>query len=255
MTQEVAIISVVRDPRMYERCVSANPFCSDCRLVTLDNRDANLPVTVLYNKAICNLLKEGFNGWMVFCHEDWQAGTRLADAFAGLGEDSLYGVVGVDVESWPKADLMVVKGSIWQGSKDGGSSFFFSGRDAEGKVGTFDCQCLIVHSSLFSDRELRFDENLRFDMYVEDFCAAAAERYGINSYVIPLKCTHWSKGSISGGFRESMDYVRDKYAGAKYRYASIAGHKNCFGARAGKRLLKWKDKPWNAFVRFLYDIG
>ena len=44
------------------------------------------------------------------------------------------------------------------------------------KVQTFDCQCLIIHSSLINRYKLRFDENLTFDLYVEDFCANANEK-------------------------------------------------------------------------------
>lgn len=254
MGRDVAIISVVRDFSMYERCISGNQYCSGCRLVSLDNREDNRPVPVLYNSAIRQLLEEGFVGWMVFCHEDWQAESNIASALENLDKGSLYGVIGVDVERYRSADLMVIKGSISQGTKDFASRKQVSGRDAEGPVGTFDCQCLMVHSSLFSKFTLLFDEHLQFDMYVEDFCAAAFEKYGLRSYVIPFACTHWSGGHISGGFKMSLAYVREKYSGANNRYASIAGHGNWFGKGEGRRLLKFKDTFLNAAIRSLYGI-
>ena len=249
------VVSVVRDFGMYDRCVRNNPNLDGCELVPVDNTVENKAVTVCYNAALEDVVSKGGEGrWIVFCHEDWEVRENLAEALDGLDRNFLYGAIGVQVERYGRADVMVVRGRVVQPFGKGDGMAMVQGRDRDGEVGTFDCQCLIVHSSLLSRCGLRFDEKLLFDMYVEDFCAMAAERYGIRSRILPVECVHWSRGRISANFRQSVRYVRDKYAEASGRYASIAGHLNCFGADAGKRIFKWKDDVLTRMRRFFYGI-
>ena len=237
MTAPVWVISVVRDWEMYKRCVADNPFLQGCARVPYDNSRENLSVSVRYNR----FLQEGAaEGWIVFCHEDWEVLEPLAEAVSRLDPEKIYGVIGVSLEEGRWRDLLVIKGAVQQCGKDGGDPKEIRGRDASGRVDTVDCQCLIVHSSLVARLGLRFDERFAFDMYAEDFCVAAFEQADVVTEVFPLACRHHSGGHTSRGFRPALRLVRAKYRTAKKRYASIVGHHSTFGGRGCKPVRKWR---------------
>ena len=83
--------------------------------------------------------------------------------------------------------------------------------DSPVEVETFDCCCLIVHSSLVKKHKLRFDENLAFDLYVEDFCATARVKHGIRSFVQPVKCCHHSGSRPTERLYRHLPYLKEKY--------------------------------------------
>lgn len=113
-------------------------------------------------------------------------------------------------------------GCIRESQKDGSEQIIrgepiFSPQE----VDTFDCQCLIVHSCLIKEYNLRFDENLTFDLYGEELSIGARENYGIRSCVVPLACQHYSRGRLSQRFTDGIEYLNRKYAGAKRVYANV----------------------------------
>ena len=222
----VYMVSVVRDYEMYGHCVLDNPYCRDFRKIPIDNLKENLPVSVRYNAFLDSF--DG-DGWIVFCHEDWELLAPLEPILEKLDRKRLYGPIGAMIKEERKADFIYLCGSVSQSDKNGKHRSKVKGIYPEGEVGTFDCQCLIVHSSLVREKGLRFDPNLRFDMYVEDFCAAARESHGIESYALDLPCNHYSKGVIGPGFLGALEYVQGKYAGAKARYSTTVGRRNTFG--------------------------
>lgn len=224
----VTVVSVVRDYQMYERCVRGNANLSGCRLVDYDNNVENLSVTKRYNDFIDSLGPED-DSWIVFCHEDWQALENLAGAVKDFDKKIIYGPVGVFVRDGRRSDLIVGTGSIMECDKDGGNPRRLAMVCRKGRVDTLDCQCVIVHSSLLAGYELRFDENLKFDMYAEDFCANAFVKCGIQTRVEEIRCMHWSRGVISASFDQALEYVRAKYAKSPKRMATIVGYKNDFG--------------------------
>lgn len=110
-------------------------------------------------------------------------------------------------------------------------------------VETFDCQCLIVHSALVQKHHLRFDENLTFDLYAEDFCIAAHEKADIPSRILPLVARHWSGGSVQPRYYTQEAYLNQKYPNACYTGTSswIIGGNPTFGRRLtvlAKKLLR-----------------
>ena len=236
MEQEIVIVSVVRDFGMYETCVRDNPCLAGCRLVCIDNREQNRPVPVCYNE----FLSSDSSGWLVFCHEDWQVLEPLQPVLERLDPAHIYGPIGVFIEERPFCDHLLVRGTVRQSGKDGVNPVLVRGLEPEGRVDTLDCQCLIVHASLVARAGLRFDERFAFDMYVEDFCAAAFEKAGILTYAIPLDCLHRSAGRIARPFRQALRYVREKYPVSRKRYATIVGHLNTFGRHPHKPVRKIK---------------
>lgn len=245
----VSVVSVVRDKDMYSRCVKDNHFLEGCRIVAVDNRSENLPVTRRYNDYLDALDRDE---WIVFCHEDWEALEPLLPLVEGLDPSYLYGPIGVFVEEKTREDVMIVRGGILQSRKNGCRLSTIRGKDPEGRVDTFDCQCLIVHSSLVRMHHLRFDEHLCFDMYVEDFCVSAYEEAGIESRAVSISCHHHSEGSIAETFREALGYVRRKWAVSRKRYATIVGHLNTFGGDPSRRVYKWKRIP---FIMWRYRFS
>lgn len=177
----------------------------------IDNREDNAGIPVGYNKFL-NSRSATEDAWYVFCHEDWQPEEPLLNRFDGLDRESLWGVVGASTRirfgfyhQW----LMV--GSVEECQKDGSGLRTIGTVVPEGSlVETFDCQCLIVHSSLVRKCGLRFDENLTFDLYAEEFCMAA-HRLGIASRIVPLKARHWSQGCVQPRYFEQERYVDRKY--------------------------------------------
>lgn len=225
---------------MYRRCVSGNPFLEGCRIVTIDNRAENLPVTARYNSYLDSLDEDE---WTVFCHEDWEVLEPLKPLVEKLDPAYIYGPIGVFVEERRGSDVIVMRGSVIQSTKNGRKQITICGKDPEGRVDSFDCQCMIVHSSLVRKYGLRFDPQLGFDMYVEDFCVSAYEKAGIESRAVRILCHHHSAGSISASFLGSLEYVRRKWAVSKKRYATIVGHLNTFGGDSHKKVYKWKRIP------------
>ena len=238
MIGKIYMVSVVRDYGMYSRCVLDNPFCRSLSIVTLDNREENLGIPFRYNRFLDSVEEDG---WIVFCHEDWMLECDISSVLDGLDKNCLYGPVGVFVEEGGRRDFIFMHGEVRHCSKEGESPRTVYGIETSARVDCFDCQCLIVHSSLVKRYGLRFDQNLLFDMYVEDFCVNAFEKYGVISRTVKIGCTHFSRGSINARFHSSLDYVREKYKGGKKRYATIVGRHNTFGRNIDKPVSKYRD--------------
>lgn len=239
---EVIVASVVRNRAMYERCVACNPFFDGCSLVVLDNSVENLSVTRRYNDFLNSDACAG-DCWIVLCHEDWEPLQNVRDRIRDLDRNCLYGTIGSYVEELPRVDVIMNMGYVKQTAKDSEKQIEIVGKEIEARVDTFDCQCIIMHSSLVGRYGLRFDEKLSFDMYVEEFCIRAYEQYGIESRTIMLDACHHSSGKLSKSFFTSLDYVRAKYSVTKKRYSTIVGHNNVIGGTKGKRVFKWKRTP------------
>ena len=60
MSEKIYLVSVVRDYAMYQKCILANPHCQSLSIVTLDNREENLPIPVLYNRFIDSIEEDGW---------------------------------------------------------------------------------------------------------------------------------------------------------------------------------------------------
>lgn len=246
METPVRLISVVRDFQMYQRCIQDNPWCAGMEKTVLDNRRDNRYITVLYNEVLAECADDE---WLVFCHEDWHPDCDLRPLLAPLDRDRLYGPIGVYVEEGRLADFIHIMGHVRHCRKDGTAVRMVKGIRAEGRVDSFDCQCIILHSSLVKRYGLRFDERLSFDMYVEDFCVGAYLRYGIESHTLDIPCTHYSKGNLCDRFYQSLAYLQEKYADAPKRFGTIVGRKNSFGANTGKRMHHYRN-TLTAMIRY-----
>jgi len=232
----VVLVSVVRNYEMYRKCILDNPYTKGCEIVTFDNNVENLSITRRYNSYLESISPDD-DKWIVLCHEDWMPLCDVSKIFDKYDRNCIYGPIGVKLEAKRKYDFIFMKGRVFQTKKDGSKCITLTGKELEGLVDTFDCQCIAFHSSLLRERKLRFDENLQFDMYVEDFCIQAFERFGIKSYTINLPCQHYSYGDCNGTFRSALKYIRQKYESSPRRYATIVGHKNTFGGDQSRTVM------------------
>ena len=226
-SEKIFCVSAVRDFAMYRQCIADNPLCAGWELHPFDNRTDNLGIPAIYNRFIDSLSEEG---WVVFCHEDWMVQSELQAVLQGKAKDRLYGPIGVAYEEGRKADFVSLIGAVNESRKDGSHRKQLRGVHRRGIASTFDCMCVIAHSSLLRKEGLRFDELLLFDMYVEDFCCAAKESFGVVSEILPIESQHFSEGVTGQRFQDALSYVREKYSGARGRYATTVGYLNVWGA-------------------------
>ena len=246
MINNIYCISVVRDHAMYDKCIRNNPFCRQMSLTAIDNTSENKGIPTRYNEFLEHFDGEG---WIIFCHEDWQLDEDILPFLENADTKRLYGPIGSFVKECKHSDFIVTKGRTIQGTKDFSSERMIKIGPREGRVDTFDCQCLIVHHSLIRQYGLRFDERLSFDLYVEDFCVNAYDRYGIESYVLPILCHHYSLGSITDRFHASLEYLREKYRESRKRYSSTVGRHSTFGRNPEKPVYNLRNQP-GSIIRY-----
>lgn len=213
------VISVVRNFDMYNRLIQSNKhYGNNVEFVAFDNNKENKNISIWYNHFLKNY-DYSKDDWFIFCHEDWELKDDLSSKLLNLDKNCLYGPIGMTLGKCYKRSIM--SGCIIQSDKEGNSSFILGKRsNFEENVGTFDCQCLIVHSSLIKKYNLKFDENLSFDLYVEDFCINSQEKYNICSKILPFECQHYSHGKITNRFFENLKYLRKKYKNTNKIYCS-----------------------------------
>ena len=197
---------------MYDRLVRNNPKNAGDEFVCFDNRKENVGVAERYNSFLDSYDYES-PAWFVFCHEDWETKEDLTEKLGGLAYDHLYGPIGATTIVTAKTVYHYTRGFCRQSDRDGRRPTRCKGLYPKGRVDTFDCPCLIVHSSTILQHRLRFDPAFTFDLYVEDFCINAYEKYGITSEILPLDCQHWSYGSVSERFRELKAILDSKCSG------------------------------------------
>jgi len=238
MSERIYMVSVVRDEAMYEKCIGSNPYCRDAEKVILDNRTENLPIPERYNRFLDSFTGDG---WVVFCHEDWMPLEPLE--LEHLDRNCLWGPIGAILEVCEHTDFIHISGEIQQCRKDGRMLRRNKGTWKDGRTDTFDCQCIIVHSSLLREKELRFDNRLLFDLYAEDFCAQAWQK-GVPSRIFPVKCRHYSGGTIGERFWKGLSYLREKYRDCPKRFPTPVGRRNSFGGDQAKPILNYRRTPW-----------
>lgn len=228
----LAVITVVRNYEMYNRFIKKNNRFQSALFYDLDNTAENKNISVRYNEFL-NQYDYSKEAWFVFCHEDWQLNGDIVSKLENLDKKSLYGPIGTIFLPQKERFLLRSLGGVRNSDKEGKNIRFYGRSCQDGTVvDTFDCQCLLVHSGLIEKYLLRFDEKLRFDLYVEDFCAMAKEQYGIVSRIINLKCRHYSYGSIEERFYNDFEYLQDKYQDARFSYSNGLVTKE-FGKKLG----------------------
>ena len=212
MAMNIVDICVSRDAGLYAKCIAGNRHIKCFAHVKLDNCQKNEPIPVCYNRFLdeYDYSKES---WFVFCHEDFEFQEDIISLLEQFDKNSLHGVVGAARRGFAGFGMQVIYGNMTEINRDGRGEAWNPGKKVSRavEVEAFDCCCLIVHSSLVEMHRLRFDENLLFDLYVEDFCAFARVKHGIRSYVHPVKCRHHSGSKATDRLLRHLPYLKEKY--------------------------------------------
>ncbi len=215
--EKITIVSVARDFAMYGKCLAANPCVAGCRRVVIDNSSKNEPIPVLYNRFLekYDYLEDS---WFVFCHEDFEPQVDLRQVTRHLSHDAIWGPIGAKtIVRWCGWCTWVGVGHITMANKDGTDATRAGVMHSPQElVETLDCCCMMVHSSLVNRFGLRFDDKLSFDLYVEDFCIAAKELYGIASMAVDFPCTHYSKAAPQKRYEVQHRYLNHKWKDVSY---------------------------------------
>lgn len=219
--QRLIYVTVVRDFTFYDRFFINNPSVNEHTLYPIDNRADNLYITTRYNQFLDSYDYES-EAWFIFCHEDFEVRKEIASLLSGLDKKTLYGPVGCRLVITKKTlfgnrTKSLYLGQVLCSDKDGANEFYEGQKiAAPERVDTVDCMCLIVHSSMVKETGLRFDENLSFDLYAEDFCIRAVREFDVPTYAVQLDCHHWSKGNFCERFYKQLIYLNKKYPDASY---------------------------------------
>ncbi|MFA5521069.1 MAG: glycosyltransferase family 2 protein [Castellaniella sp.] len=220
--QDINLVVVYLNDDMVRRFFRTNPNVQDCRLVAVDNRPTNRGLPEIYNEIIAQPREE--DCWFFFVHEDFQITSPLAD-IRRLNPQCVYGTFGVKIEN----GIPIGYGRHTCSNKDGSAPMEVGLPIQEPtEVDTLDCQSILVHSSLLNAHPgLRFDENLSFDLYTEDFCISARINFGLRVCVFPLKVQHHSFGKITERY-----YIGLEHLARKYPDVAVAGSCSFIGGRA-----------------------
>jgi hypothetical protein len=212
MNTDVTLISVVRDKAMYDNCITSNSCVNQYTLIAIDNTTENKGIPARYNNFL-SVYDYAKPTWFVFCHEDFEFKEDIGALLSTSDPHYLYGPIGAITKVYLKLlYLWQPCGSIIESNKDGTNLHSIGAAVADRTpVETFDCACLIVHSDLVKTNNLRFDENLSFDLYIEDFCIVAHEKHRIRSLILNFDCRHWSGGKVTQRFYDQLSYLNKKH--------------------------------------------
>lgn len=205
----IVFITVTRDHTLYRRLFKTIDSKS-CQ--TFDNTHSNAPIPKRYNEFL-----DGYDyskpSWFVFCHEDFEFQESIEPLLQELPADALYGPIGCARKGIFPFRHQAFLGQLTEQNRDGTGKPWQVGQPVPvlTPVETFDCCCLIVHSTLIEEHHLRFDEELAFDLYVEDFCAMAKVKHGIQSRILPFKATHHSGSKPTERLYRHLPYLATKY--------------------------------------------
>lgn len=222
--ETASFISVVNNYDIYRTCVLQNKHIMDnpyISCIDLDNTADNKFVSVAYNQLVDSYDLNN-DTWFIFCHNDWEIKEDIITKLSTLDKNKIYGPIGaVLYETNDNHFFNEICGECYEKKRDGTNERLVKCKTIETgvNVDTLGCQCLIIHSSIVRKYNLRFDENLEFDLYVEDFCLNAKVNYNIETNILHLNCCHWSQlEDIKNrpSYARMIKYLNTKYSNYKF---------------------------------------
>ncbi len=217
----VNFITVVNNWQMYDKLIKENLFIKDRSDITTNvynNVEENKFISVRYNEFL-NSFDYSEESWLIFCHNDWELLEDIMPILFELDKGCIYGPSGSKLYKEGDKYTGHLIGICSEKTKTGEGFRKISIVEDNMEVDTLDCQCVIVHSSLVEQYSLRFDENLEWDLYVEDFCINAKEKYNIIINAIVFDCCHWSnvfKDGVPNSYYKTLEYINKKYQNSVY---------------------------------------
>ena len=232
------IVTVVNNVEQYNQLIVNNVFLKNCKKNSFDNSAENIAITKRYNSYIDESMPD--DAWIVFCHQDFEFKEDILPKLNTLDNDCIYGPIGaaskkkfcfylrMDWEHFKKMRVGFSNRSEFVGEigelKKGKISKTGNKIDGIKIVDTLDCCCIIVHSSLIRKYTLRFDENLDWHAYSEDFSLNAKTKHNISTKVFSFEAFHYSSGSFNGGFQVAIKYLREKYKNLPFASTCYDGY-------------------------------
>ena len=233
-SNKLKIITVVNNYELYNKLFQNNEFIKNCKnieLIDINNVDKNEGISKLYNNF---LKKYNFNNeaWLLFCHNDWQLLDDINSIIEKLDKNSLYGPIGAKFFIFKNKYHSAFIGHCIERERNGNKMYKTGELALEfEEVDTFDCQAMLVHSSLIENFNLKFDENLLWDLYIEDFCINSKIKHKIKSFATHIDCCHWSGyHKVPASYYDSLNYVNNKYPNILFSgtCSTIGGMKNIY---------------------------
>jgi glycosyltransferase involved in cell wall biosynthesis len=232
---KVYFITVVNDFELYKKLIVNNYFVitnPNIECIYFDNTKENKFISKRYNQFI-NRYDYSREAWFVFCHTDWEILENIVLKIEKLDKNKIYGPVGGRLGEVGEWYSRIPTGFCYEKRRDG-TEKKISGNPKSttyDMTDTLDCQVIIMHSSLIYNYNLRFDEIFEFDLYVEDFCISAKEKYGIETNILRLYCCHWSNAGYThertSSFKRMLSYINGKYKTKSYNSTvGIIGNSN-----------------------------
>jgi hypothetical protein len=227
---QIELVCVTHKPKLYERHIASNPHLRDHTLIQLDNRSVKLGVALRYNEFLDS--RPPSDSWIVFVHHDFELHEDPANVLSNLSEDSIYGPIGARViEEVPIEQTNSTSDRSKSRSEALGEIACSHEHTAAARTGrridepqivdTLDACCLIAHSSLITRHGLRFDPNLPWHLYSEDFSLSAWSAHRIPTRVVQIESGHY--GVAHRGitfddqeFARSADYLVRKHHGRAF---------------------------------------
>lgn len=234
-SENIILISVVNDFNLFTKNIENNVFIksqTNIKLFPYDNRETNEFISKRYNNFIENYDYTD-SAWFIFCHTDWEPLEDINEVVNRLDKCNLYGLIGAKSDIFKGKYVTNYSGYCLERQRNGANLrvLDYPNPDQDA-VDTLDCVALFVHSSLVKKYDLRFDENLAWDLYVEDFCIQAKQKFNISSYTFNMKSCHWSDASykeIPSSYYKSLSYLNNKYKDSMY-----AGTCSWIGGKKGQ---------------------
>ncbi|MEI7473367.1 MAG: hypothetical protein WCK67_01195 [bacterium] len=217
---KINIITVVNKFDIYNKVIRDNNNVNHYPITVFDNRTEHSSISKIYNNFISEKVYADSDFWCVFIHQDFGFNHDPYIVLADLDKNFIYGATGVNKYTQKLSfvsnrfrikKLPVVIGQIKQIHDENNFSLDGLKLDKPEIVQTLDCCCLIVHSSLLNKYKLKFDENLTFHMYAEEFSINAKKTYNIDTKAVQFDCYHIGRGHIDEEFKKSVAYVKNKH--------------------------------------------
>ena len=218
----IKICVVYINVSMFRAFFDLNPCLWPYDVKGVDNRLKNFGLPKIYNELIESNIDA--NCWLFFVHEDFEIKESLLK-INNLDVNCIYGTFGVRLEN----GVPIGYGSHVCSNKDGSNAVRVGlVVDSPMEVDSLDCQSVLVHASLLKKHPvLRFDENLSFDLYAEEFCMKARFELEIDVKVFDLDFQHYSHGNITDRYHQGLVYLAGRYPDR-----AVAGSCSFIGGRA-----------------------
>lgn len=234
----ITYVVTVTNSSLYRQLFTQNKHLAGQTFFSFDNTQTNLPVPVRYNDFIEHHLPQ--DGWIIFCHQDFEFLQNPHDILEKLDKNFIYGPIGITAQrhktisltfhTWRRPSLKrktelrpVYYGQIKQGPAANEKKIGRYLKQPQ-TVDTLDCCCLIVHSALIRKKNLRFDPQFDFHLYSEDFSLAARQK-NVFTKALQLNCRHYSAGKADAHFWAKYKALLQKYPQEIFLTTCVADYK------------------------------